>query len=115
MTVHERIQRLKKHGVIEKFTIKRNYAALSIPSKAFVLVSYSNNRGVSERKLTKDIASIPEVKEVEIIGGEWDLLVKIRGQSIEQIGKLVLDKIREIKGVDKTLTLAAWETVKEEY
>ena len=74
VTVHERIQRLKKQGVIEKFTIKRNYAALGMPSKALVLVSYSNKGGTSERKVTKEIAGIPEVKEVQIIGGEWDLL-----------------------------------------
>ncbi|MFH1056860.1 MAG: Lrp/AsnC family transcriptional regulator [Candidatus Micrarchaeota archaeon] len=113
VTVHERIQKLKESGVIERFTVKLNGKKTGLPSTAFVLISYSQNQRQNQRKLAKQIAGLEHVKEVHIIGGEWDLLVKIVGKSVEDIGKVVVDKIREFEGVGKTLTVASWETVKE--
>ncbi len=72
------------------------------------------NPDLSKRQLAKRIAKIPGVYEVHIISGEYDLLLKVRGKSLEDIGKLVVDKLRQLKGVGKTLTFACFETVKEE-
>jgi len=53
------------------------------------------------------------VQEVHIITGDWDLLVKLRAESVDAIGKFVVDKLRLIKGLEKTLTCMVFETVKE--
>jgi DNA-binding Lrp family transcriptional regulator len=50
---------------------------------------------------------------VHIITGDWDLLVKLRAESVDAIGKFVVDKLRRIKGLEKTLTCMVFETVKE--
>jgi Lrp/AsnC family leucine-responsive transcriptional regulator len=50
---------------------------------------------------------------VHIITGDWDLLIKLRAESVEAIGKFVVDKLRLIKGLEKTLTCMVFETVKE--
>ena len=54
------------------------------------------------------------VHEVYIISGEWDLLLKVRGKDTEEIGKLILDKIRGIEGVGKTVTCTCFSVIKEE-
>ncbi|NJF24029.1 Lrp/AsnC family transcriptional regulator, partial [Thermococcus sp. GR5] len=54
------------------------------------------------------------VYEVHIIAGEWDLLIKVRAPSSEEVGKIVVDKLREIKGVGQTVTMVSFVTVKEE-
>jgi DNA-binding Lrp family transcriptional regulator len=48
-----------------------------------------------------------------MISGEYDMLLKVRGSSMEEIGKLVIDRLREVKGVARTLTCACFTTVKE--
>ena len=53
------------------------------------------------------------MQEVHIITGDWDLLVKLRAESVDAIGKFVVDKLRLIKGLEKTLTCMVFETVKE--
>jgi DNA-binding Lrp family transcriptional regulator len=50
---------------------------------------------------------------VHIITGDWDLLVKLRAESVDAIGKFVVDKLRLIKGLEKTLTCMVFKTVKE--
>jgi DNA-binding Lrp family transcriptional regulator len=40
-------------------------------------------------------------------------LVKLRAENVEAIGKFVVDKLRPISGLEKTLTCMVFETVKE--
>jgi DNA-binding Lrp family transcriptional regulator len=63
--------------------------------------------------VAEEIARFPEVQEVHIITGYWDLLVKLRAENVDAIGKFVVDKLRLIKGLEKTLTCMIFETVKE--
>ena len=113
-TVAERIKKLVEKGVIKKFTILLNYEKLGKPVTAFVLVSFLPNSKISQRELAKRIAKMKSVYEVYIISGEWDLLLKVRGKDIEEIGELVLDKIRGMEGVGKTVTCTCFSVIKEE-
>lgn len=113
VTVHDRIQKMIENGIIKSFNITINYEKIGLPTKVFILVSFLPNPDVSQRQLAQRIAEIPGVYEVHIISGEYDLLLKVRGRSLEDIGKLVVDKLRQLKGVGRTLTCACFETVKE--
>ncbi|MEJ5328358.1 MAG: Lrp/AsnC ligand binding domain-containing protein, partial [Candidatus Bathyarchaeia archaeon] len=66
-----------------------------------------------QRAVAEEIAKFQEVQEVHIITGDWDLLIKLRAESVEAVGKFVVDKLRLIKGLEKTLTCMVFETVKE--
>ncbi|MEM3335768.1 MAG: Lrp/AsnC ligand binding domain-containing protein, partial [Thermoplasmata archaeon] len=59
----------------------------------------------------KKISVMKNVEEVHIIAGEWDLIVKVRGSSVEEIGELVVENLRNIEGVEKTMTIVVFETV----
>ena len=114
VTIHERIRKLKEKGVIKRFTVMLDHSKTGRPTTAFVLVSYDPHQEVTQRKLAEKLAKLEEVYEVHILAGEWDLLLKVRGESVEGIGKLVVDKLREIGGIDKTVTLTCFSSVKEE-
>ena len=114
VTVHDRIQKMLDKGIIKSFTTVVDYKKTGLPSKVFIFVSFLHNTNVSQRELANRIAKIQGIYEVHIISGEYDLLLKVRGESLEEIGKLVVDRLRELKGVGKTLTCACFETVKEE-
>ena len=75
--------------------------------------SKSDGAPVSQRAVAEEIARFPEVQEVHIITGDWDLLVKLQAPSVDAIGKFVVDKLRLISGLEKTLTCMVFETVKE--
>jgi len=117
-TVFAKTKRMEEQGVI------RGYRAIVAPEKlsagtaAFILASVSyrtkaDDAPVSQRAVAAEIAKFPEVQEVHIITGDWDLLVKLRAENVETIGKFVVDKLRLIKGLEKTLTCMVFETVKE--
>ena len=113
-TVHERIKKMLNTGVIEKFTTQMDYGKLDLGTTAFILVSFTSKTDVSQEGLAMGISAISNVFEVHIISGEWDLLVKARGKSVKEVGDLVVNRLRGLKGVERTLTLFSFKTVKEE-
>ncbi len=112
-TVHDRIARMEQKGTIRKYTAVPDYAELGLGVTAFILVQFESEKGVSQRDTAEDIAGLPGIFEVHMISGEWDMLLKVRGASMEEIGKLVIDHLRDVRGVSRTLTCACFTTVKE--
>ncbi|MDO8340016.1 MAG: Lrp/AsnC family transcriptional regulator [Candidatus Burarchaeum sp.] len=113
VTVHERIRKLKEKGVIKSFTIASDYAKLGMPTSAYLLIGYQPHQGITEWELAEKLVKTPYVYEVNIISGDYDMLVKVRGASIEDIGRLVVQKVREMKGVGKATTMACYHTFGE--
>ena len=112
-TVQERIKKLTQSGVIKRFTVQTDYSKLGKPVTAFILVSFLAASGVSQKEAAQKIAEITDVCEVHVISGDWDIIAKARGESIQSIGDLVLDKIRNVKGVERTLTCTSFAAIKE--
>ncbi len=112
-TAQERLQRLVRTGVVRKFTVMPDYSKLGKEVLAYVLVSFSREGNVSQRMLAEEIARIPEVYEIALISGEWDMMLKVRGSSVQEIGWLVIDRLRMMKGIEKTQTCLSFQTIKE--
>jgi len=117
-TVFSKIKRLEKEGIIKEYKAILNQNQLGFTTLAFILASVSykiheKEKVLSQREIAKEIAKFPEVQEVHIITGDWDLLIKLRENNVEKIGKFVIDKLRYVEGIEKTLTCVVFETVKE--
>jgi DNA-binding Lrp family transcriptional regulator len=69
---------------------------------------------VSQRDLAEQISKIQGIEEVHIISGEWDIIAKVRSSSIEDIGDLILDRIRALEGVGSTITCVSFSVVKSD-
>lgn len=117
-TVFARIKRLEKQGIIKGYKAILNAEKLGKGTAAFILVSFTYqpskmNRQLSQREVAKEIAKLPEVQEVHIITGNWDLLLKVRVRDVEELGKFIVDRLRLVSGVEKTLTCVVLSTEKE--
>ncbi len=117
-TVFAKTKRMEEMGVIKEYRAIVAPEKLSAGTAAFILASVSyrtktDGAPVSQRVVAEEIAKFPEVQEVHIITGDWDLLIKLRAESVDAIGKFVIDKLRPINGLEKTLTCMVFETVKE--
>jgi Lrp/AsnC family transcriptional regulator, leucine-responsive regulatory protein len=114
VTVHDRIRKMVESGVITSFTTAVDQGKIGLPTMMFVFVSFLPNHDISQRQLAHRIALFTGVEEVHIVSGEYDLLLKVRGSSLEEIGRLVVDRLRQVKGVGNTVTFACFETVKDD-
>ncbi len=75
-------------------------------AQAFVLFNVGSG---SEDKVLNEAKKIKGVQEVYVSYGVYDLLVKIKADSMEELKELVTHKLRNIENVRSTLTLILTE------
>jgi DNA-binding Lrp family transcriptional regulator len=63
----------------------------------------------SEDQVLKDVRSIGGVQEAYVSYGVYDLVLKVKADSMEQLKELVTHRLRKIKNVRSTLTLMLTE------
>ncbi len=115
-TVFAKIKRMEKNGIVKEYRAILDSTKLGKGTTAFVLASITyrmEGQKLSQREIAKKIAKFPEVQEVHIIAGDWDLLIKVKAESAEAIGNFVIDKLRLVDGIEKTLTCVVFTTEKE--
>ncbi|MDG6941307.1 MAG: Lrp/AsnC family transcriptional regulator [Nitrososphaerota archaeon] len=114
-TVQERLRKMVKSGVIRKFVAIPDYSKIGKQVTAYVFVAFGAEGRLSQRKLAEEISRTPGVYEVSVISGGWDMLLKVRANSVEEIGNLVVDRLRSMSGVEKTETCVSFQTIKESF
>jgi DNA-binding Lrp family transcriptional regulator len=117
-TVYSKIKRMEELGIVKQYKAILDSKKLDKGTTAFILTSFAYRLGgrqkpLSQRDVAKQIATFPEVQEVHIITGGWDILIKVKADHVDTLGKLVMDKLRMIEGVENTLSCIVYETVKE--
>jgi DNA-binding Lrp family transcriptional regulator len=63
----------------------------------------------SEENIIKEIATIPEVKEVRGTYGVHDIFVKVKSDTMESLNHIIITKIRRISGITSTVTMVVIE------
>ena len=109
-TVHQRIQKLIKGGVIEKFTIKLNNKAIGENFIAFLLI-----KGTTSDYINNKFLNTKNVKEVFGVTGEYDVMVKLKFKDVEEFNDFIISFRKEMKGVGATLTMVVTANIKEEF
>lgn len=117
-TVYAKIKRMERLGIIEGYKAILDAKKLEKGTTAFIFVSFAYRtpgveRTLSQKEIAQKISKFPEVQEVHIITGDWDILIKVKGKDVEEIGKFVVDRLRKIEGIDKTLSCLVFKTMKE--
>jgi DNA-binding Lrp family transcriptional regulator len=83
---------------------------MPVYQKAFVLIKVAPGH---EEEVIDSLMKIPEVREVHIVPGVWDLLAVISAKkevvvgSDEKVYRLVLEKIEKIKHIQDTNTMVS--------
>lgn len=109
-TVHQRIQKLIKCRVIEKFTIKLNNKAIGENFIAFLLI-----KGTTSDYINNKFLNTKNVKEVFGVTGEYDVMVKLKFEDVEEFNDFIISFRKEMKGVGATLTMVVTANIKEEF
>ncbi len=68
----------------------------------FVLISTAPGK---EHEVYDALKKIKEIVELHPLFGEYDLIAKIEAKDFNELGKIVVDQIRNIPGVIDTKTL----------
>ncbi len=117
-TIYAKIKRMENMGIIKEYKTVLDSKKLGKGTTAFIFVSFGyhpfgTEKSLDQREIAKKIAKFPEVQELHVITGDWDMLIKIKAKDVDDAGKFVVDKLRKIEGIEKTLSCMVYDAVKE--
>ena len=108
-TVHNRIKRLEKSGIIRGYVALVDKKKLGREISAYILITVDykllKQRGLSQHDLARTLRKYDFVEDVNMVTGQSDLILKI---SVDNVGKLddfITKDLRNIDGVERTQTL----------
>lgn len=109
-TVRNRIARLRRTGVIKKFTVSVDSAATGQAVVAFVLLNAAPGRLADVAKKLSALDSVSEVYETHTYG---DLLLKVRAGSTSELADIMASKVKAVSGVVGTQVITVLNAWKE--
>ena len=100
--VADRLARLERSGAIRGYRVDIDWAALGFPVVVYLAVTAGPGMDLSE--IIRAIRAIPEAQDMSVVTGGLDLLVRLRVADHAHLRELLLEKIFQINGVQRTET-----------
>ena len=97
--VYSRIKRLVKRKLIERFTIVVNDAELGYEVKALTGINIDTKQ---RDNVINQLFKIDGVREVAEVTGRFDILVTMYARSLDQMHKMVSEKIGRVEGIQSS-------------
>lgn len=110
-TIHIRVRNLERQGVIRKFTVVLDDAKVGKPLTTYVLIRV--DPGTVDEVCAK-LSQIDDVAEVHEVHERYDVLVKVRGDSLNGFRDTLTQQIRAIPNVLGSETYTVYKTWKED-
>lgn len=103
---HARVKRLTDAGVILGFTVRTDPVKTGRHTSAYVTLSVEQP---SWQVVRDQLAAIPEIEHMALIGGDFDVIVLVRATDTKDLRRIVLEEIQAIPSVRASRTLLIFE------
>jgi Lrp/AsnC family transcriptional regulator, leucine-responsive regulatory protein len=104
-SVHDRLRRLERGGIIKGWTVKLDAPSLGLGVLAFV--GLKTSRACSE--LVDLLQAIPAIEECHSVAGELCMILKVRLPDTSALLGLI-EQLRKIPGIEQTETTIVLQT-----
>jgi DNA-binding Lrp family transcriptional regulator len=104
-SVHDRLNRLARDGIIRRWTVEVDAPALGLGVLAYIGVQSS----LTCASMLDDMARQPEIEEMHSVAGELSFLLKVRVADTAALLEFI-ERLRAIRGVDRTQTTVVLKT-----
>lgn len=108
--IHGRVKKLQENGVIKQFTTILAPSKVEKDVAAFIEINTKPN---NVEKVIKRLENINDVLEIHETHGDYDLLVKLRAKSNDDLRDLVVKKIHSIPNINNLKVTTILKTRKE--
>lgn len=106
-TVHVRMKRLVRIGIVKKAFLNVDYNKLGYDICAFLGIYLENSSYYSQ--VIDALYHIPEVVNAHYTTGNYSIFVRIICRDTEHLRQVLYEKIQEIQGIQRTETFISLE------
>lgn len=110
-TVSNRLKKLEKSNIIDKYTTILNPEELGINVAAIIIIQTETEK---HENVEKELPKLTEVSQVYSVSGEYDILIKLWAHSLDELNDIINSKIRTIDGIEELRELIIMDVLKEE-
>lgn len=114
-TIHYNIKKLESEGAIKTYKAVFDYRKIDEGFCAFVLIALSSEEYADPERIANSLARHSEVESVDILAGDWELLVKIRTRDQDEYYQFLKQVISKEKGIENTNSIISLKQVKTEF
>ncbi len=107
VTTHDRMVRLKREGVIRRYTVDIDAKAWGYDLRAFIFARCERGN-VDRRNVAQKICEFPYVVRCNVVAGDWDLLIEVVSPSMDSLGDAILDGLSKVGGIASTQTMVSF-------
>ena len=113
--VYERIKRLEKEGLIEKYTAIVNAEKVGKKLTVFCNITLKEHTKEIGNKFVMDIVSLKEVVECYNISGDYDFLLKIIIEDMKHYQSFVINELGSVKNIGSAHSTFVIGVIKHNY
>ncbi|HEY3430713.1 MAG TPA: Lrp/AsnC ligand binding domain-containing protein [Cyclobacteriaceae bacterium] len=106
-TVHVRMNKMEEAGIVEKTTVKINYAKLGFDITAFIGI-YLEKSALYDKVVAR-LKEIPEITSIHYTTGNYSMFVKIHCRDTNHLKEVLHDKMQQVDGIERTETMISLE------
>jgi Lrp/AsnC family transcriptional regulator for asnA, asnC and gidA len=106
-TVHVRMNKMEEAGIVEKTTLKINYAKLGFDITAFIGI-YLEKSALYDKVVAR-LKEIPEITSIHYTTGNYSMFVKIHCRDTNHLKEVLHDKMQQVDGIERTETMISLE------
>jgi len=114
-TIHYNIKKLEKEGAIKTYKAVFDYHKIEEGFCAFILIALSPTEYGDPERIAANLAKQKEVESVDIVAGEWELIIKVRTKDQDEYFNVVKNVISKEKGIEKTISIISLKEIKTEF
>jgi Lrp/AsnC family transcriptional regulator for asnA, asnC and gidA len=118
-TIHYNIKKLEEEGAIRTYKAVFDYTKIEEGFCAYVLINvspleYEHDWSKYETQIVRELAKHKEVESLDIITGEWDMILKIRTRDQSDFYDF-LGKVVNRVAIQKSISLVSLRQVKSDF
>jgi len=113
--VHERIKRMEDTGVILRYATLVDHSKVKKGLMAICYVSLKEHNKRSGSRFIKTIQELPEVVECYIISGEFDFMLKVVADNMDDYYDFHVNKLGQVDNIGQVQSTFVMGVIKQTY
>jgi len=114
-TIHYNIKKLEDEGAIRTYKAVFDYKKIDEGFCAFVLIALSSSEYADPERIAGELARHKEVESIDILSGDWELIVKVRTKDQDKYYEFLKKVISREEGIENTSSIISLKQVKTEF
>lgn len=114
-TIHYNIKKLESDGTIRTYKAVFDHRKIDEGFSVFILIALSSGEYSDPERIARNLAKHREVESVDIIAGDWELLLKVRTRDQDAYFEFLKTVISKEQGIENTNSIISLKETKSEF